>query len=42
MVYRKSFKVQSNDKICTFHNVTDEVKKILNEAGIKNGIAVVY
>ena len=42
MVYRESFQVQSNDKVCTFHNVTDEAKKILERSGIKNGILVVY
>ncbi len=42
MVYKKLFKVQSNDKITTFHNVTAEVKDILAESGVKNGIAVVY
>ena len=42
MVYKKSFKVQSNDKICTFHNVTAEAKEILRESGVKNGILVVY
>ncbi len=42
MVFKKFFKVQSNDKITTFHNVTAEVKNILAESGVKNGIAVVY
>ena len=42
MVYRESFKVQSNDKMCTFHNVTAEAKAILGRSGIKNGILVVY
>ncbi len=42
MVFKKLFKVQSNDKITTFHNVTAEVKDILAESGVKNGIAVVY
>lgn len=42
MVYKKKFKVQSNDKVCTFHNVTAEAKACLKESGIKNGILVVY
>ncbi len=42
MVYKKLFKVQSNDKITTFHNVTAQVKEILAESGVQNGIAVVY
>jgi secondary thiamine-phosphate synthase enzyme len=42
MVYKKNIKLQSNDKICTFHNVTAAVKEIVAESKIKNGIAVVY
>ena len=42
MVFRKKYKVQSNDKICTFHNVTDLAKQTLRESGIQNGIVVVY
>ena len=42
MVYKESFKVNSNDKVCTFHNVTAEAKAALARSGIKNGILVVY
>lgn len=42
MVFRKKFKVQSNDKVCTFHNVTDLAEQTLRESGIQNGIVVVY
>lgn len=42
MVYRESFKVQSNDKVCTFHNVTAQAKEVLAKSGIQNGIVVVY
>ena len=42
MVYRESFKVQSNDKVCTFHNVTAQAKEVLARSGIINGILVVY
>ena len=42
MVYRESFKVQSNDKMPTFHNVTAQTKDTIARSGIKNGIVVVY
>lgn len=42
MVFKKKYKVQSNDKICTFHNVTALAKEALRESGIKDGIVVVY
>ena len=42
MVYNESFKVQSNHKVVTFHDVTEETKKIAERSGIKNGIVVVY
>ncbi len=42
MIYREAIKLQSNDKICTFHDVTDEVKAITKRSGLKNGICVVY
>ncbi len=42
MVFKKSFKVSSNDKVCTFHNVTELAKNTLEESGIKDGIVVVY
>ena len=42
MVYRESFKVQSNDKVCTLHNVTAQAKEVLAKSGIKDGIVVVY
>ena len=42
MVYREAFAVQSNDKICTFHNVTQQVRDIVKKTGIKNGTVVVY
>ena len=29
MVYRESFKVQSNDRVSTFHNVTAKAKEIV-------------
>ena len=42
MVFKKAVKLQSNDKIATFHNVTAEAKAAVAESGIKNGICVVY
>lgn len=42
MVFKKTFKVQSNDRMCTFHNVTEEAKMALAESGVKNGILVIY
>ena len=42
MIYREAIKLQSNDKICTLHDVTDEVKAITKRSGLKNGICVVY
>lgn len=42
MIYRKEIQLQSNDKICTFHDVTEEVKKITADSGFQNGIVVVY
>ena len=41
MVYKESFKVRSNDKACTFHNVTGQARDIVERSGVKNGIAVV-
>lgn len=42
MVYREAFKVQSNDKMCSFHDVTAGTKEVVERSGIKNGIVVVY
>lgn len=42
MVYREDFKVLSNYKMPTFHNVTQQAKEIAARSGIQNGIAVVY
>lgn len=42
MIYKHKFKVNSNDKEITFHNVTKELKDAVRASGIKDGIAVVY
>jgi len=41
-VYRGTVEVQSKDHRPDFHDVTAEVKKIIAESGVKNGICVVY
>ena len=42
MVYKESFTVQSNDKTCTFHDVTQQAQDIVKRSGMRNGIVVVY
>lgn len=42
MIYKKSFKVESNHRAVSFHDVTDQVKEIVRESGVKDGIVVVY
>lgn len=42
MVYKHKIKVQSNDKIVTFHNVTAQVKEAVAASNIKNGVVVIY
>jgi len=42
MTYVKQYKLQSNDRTVTFHNVTAEVREAIKESGIKNGIVTVY
>ena len=42
MIYREAFQVQSNDKICTFHDVTEQAREIAQRSGFKDGIVVVY
>jgi hypothetical protein len=42
MVYRESFRVQSNHRTVTFHNVTAQAKDVVARSGIQNGIVVVY
>lgn len=40
-VYHNFFKIQS-DRRPTFHDVTEQVEKVLEESGIKEGILVVF
>ena len=42
MVFKESFRVESNHRTVTFHDVTDKVKEIAARSGIKDGIVVVY
>ena len=42
MIYSKSFKLQSRNRAVSFHDVTEQVKAIAAESGIKTGIVVVY
>ena len=40
--YRESIDLKSDFGRPTFHDVTEQVKTIVEKAGIKNGICVVY
>jgi secondary thiamine-phosphate synthase enzyme len=42
MVYREEIILQSDNKTCTFHDVTEQVKKVTENSKIANGIVVVY
>ena len=42
MVYRESFKVHSDHKMPTFHDVSEQAREIVDRSGIHNGIVVVY
>ncbi len=42
MVFKRAFKVESRHRAVSFHDVTDQVKAIVKESGVKDGIVVVY
>ncbi len=42
MVFKESLKFESNHRVVTFHDVTDQVKEIAKRSGIRDGIVVVY
>lgn len=42
MIYKDKIKLQSNDKVVTFHDVTAQAKEAVKKSGIKDGICVVY
>ena len=41
-LYRGTIELQAKDHRPDFHNVTEEIKKIVEESEVKNGICVVY
>ncbi len=42
MVYREKIEVMSSDRAITFHDVTNQIKEIIKNSKISNGIASVY
>ena len=40
MIYKEKIKLQSNDKVVTFHDVTAQAKEAVKRSGIKDGICV--
>ncbi len=42
MIYKEKIKLQSNDKVITFHDVTAFAKEAVKKSGVKDGILVVY
>ena len=42
MIRKQSFQVESNHRAVSFHDVTDRVKEIVRESGVRDGIVVVY
>ena len=42
MIYKEKIKLQSNDKVVTFHDVTAQAKEAVKKSGVKDGICVVY
>lgn len=42
MVYREAVQLMSNDRVPTFHNVTDAAKGVAERSGIRNGLVSVY
>ena len=42
MIYKEKIKLQSNDKVVTFHDVTAQAKEAVKRSGVKDGICVVY
>ncbi len=42
MVFGRKFQVTSNQGVPTFHNVTEQVKALLKESGVKTGTVTVY
>ena len=42
MVFKKSLKLESRHRAVSFHDITDQVKEIVKESNVKDGIVVVY
>jgi thiamine phosphate synthase YjbQ (UPF0047 family) len=42
LVYREAVQLVSNDRVPTFHNVTDAAKAVVERSGIQNGLVSVY
>ena len=42
MVFKKSLKLESRHRAVSFHDITDQVKEIVAESKVKDGIVVVY
>ena len=42
MVYKASFKLESRHRAVSFHDITDKVKAVCAESGLKDGLVVVY
>ena len=42
MVFAEKFSVMSNDKVPTFHDVTERVRQIVEQSGIQTGTVTVY
>ena len=42
MIYREELHLESKGGLPTFHNVTSDTRRVVDKAGIQNGIVVVY
>ncbi|MDL2234577.1 secondary thiamine-phosphate synthase enzyme YjbQ [Christensenellaceae bacterium OttesenSCG-928-L17] len=42
MVYRQEIVLNSNDKVCTFHDITEETREIVKKSGVQTGTVTVY
>ena len=42
MVFKRALKLESRHRAVSFHDITDQVKEIVKESKIKDGIVVVY
>ena len=42
MVFKRALKLESRHRAVSFHDITDQVKEIVKESKVKDGIVVVY